>query len=129
MVTPSSVCRATAVAATRRVLLRCPERRDIGPHDDTELAVQGTPGLDVHEISPIRSRSCAERLTTGREARLRRGYFDRDSGKGFGFDKTFHKHNLKRTGVFAFVIRNPDCGEGVITAFCEGHPHGARAPG
>jgi hypothetical protein len=46
----------------------------------------------------------------GHEAVLRRGYYNRESDKGFGFDKMYHKHNLKRTGVFAFIIGNPDCG-------------------
>jgi hypothetical protein len=46
----------------------------------------------------------------GRDAVLRRGYFNKSTGAGFGFDKMYHKHNLKRTGVFAYIIRNPNCG-------------------
>jgi len=47
----------------------------------------------------------------GRQAVLRRGYWDTASQRGFGFDKMYHKHNLKRPEVFAYVLRNPNCGK------------------
>jgi hypothetical protein len=45
-----------------------------------------------------------------RQAVLRRGYWNNPTGRGFGFDKMYHKHNLKRTEVFSYVLRNPNCG-------------------
>lgn len=68
------------------------------------------PGNGPYQRYPVNQVLRSETDHCGHKALLRRGYFNRQSGAGFGFDKMYHKHNLKQTGVFAFIIRNPDCG-------------------
>jgi hypothetical protein len=68
------------------------------------------PGDGPHQRYPVNQVLRSETDHCGHKALLRRGYFNRTTGSGFGFDKMYHKHNLKQTGAFAFIVRNPDCG-------------------
>lgn len=68
------------------------------------------PGDGPYQHYPVNQVLRSETDHCGHKALLRRGYFNGDSGKGWGFDKMYHKHNLKQTGVFAFIVHNPDCG-------------------
>lgn len=47
------------------------------------------------------------RDVTGYSYPIRRGFYDSDVDKGFGFDKIYHKHNLRSLGAIQFVFRSP----------------------
>ena len=69
------------------------------------------PGDGPYHRYPVNQVLRSETDHCGHKVLLRRGYFNRTTGTGFGFDKMFHKHNLKRAAVFAFVVRDPGCGQ------------------
>jgi hypothetical protein len=94
-----------ALSATLAVPLNAnaePSSLDIASNGSTTPVIQKTAAYPVNQILREADDKC------GRHALLRQGYYN--GVQGFGFDKMFHKHNLKHTGVFVFVLGNPNCG-------------------
>jgi hypothetical protein len=63
------------------------------------------PGYPVNEIvmSTVDAAS--------RSIIMRRGYWDANTDRGFGYDKIYHKHNIKNKNAVKFVVENPNGGE------------------
>jgi len=47
---------------------------------------------------------------------LRRGFYDHVTGRGFGWDKLYHRHNITNTNLVKFVTKEPSGGEPQGTA-------------
>lgn len=58
----------------------------------------------------------AWRDAENRRVVLRRGFYDHVTGRGFGWDKLYHRHNITNTNLVRFVTKNPSGGEPQGTA-------------
>ena len=53
-----------------------------------------------------------DKLTDARgvTAVLRRGFFDREANRGFGWDKVWNQHKITNTNAVSYMVRNPNGG-------------------